>query len=312
MMNPKVSIITPSYNRGDMIEETIKSVLAQNFENIEYIVIDGMSTDNTIEILERYRSEGKLQYVSEKDDGMYYAINKGIRMAQGDIIAYINSDDRYFPWSVQKAVEIFQKYSEINMIYGDSYVVDTIKNGNRLNLYPSFKQSWLPLGGTICQPTVFLRRCVFEKVGVFNTEFKYLADCEFWQRINSIMSQKILKVDEVLAIEYNHDGMIRHTFQEDIKIEKEKLVHMYASKYSGNKVKLLILKLSKERKLWKFIFVNLMEKVIKFKSWRYFLSGYNANINLIKYFFYKLYNIVFVFKKDKKKRGHDLISVMHH
>lgn len=300
MKQTKVSIITPSYNRGHLIEETIKSVLNQSYKNIEYIVVDGMSTDNTIEILETYRKRGALQYISEKDDGMYYAINKGIKMAHGDIIAYLNSDDRYFPWTVQKAVETFQKYPEIDMIYGDSFVVDALTKKNRLNINASYKKYWLPIGGIICQPTVFLRRSVFEKAGFFNTEFRYLADCEFWLRINDIMGHKILKVDEVMAIENNHAGTIRHAFQEGIEIEKEKLMLLYGKEYSWEKIRLFILRLYIERKLWKFVLINMTNHIIPYKSWRNFLSAYNAKLNLLYYFLRKLYKLPLYIKRVRK------------
>lgn len=301
MEYPKVSIITPTYNRGHLIEETIKSILNQSYRNIEYIVVDGMSTDNTVELLEKYKEKGVLRYISEKDDGMYYAINKGIKMAQGDIIAYLNSDDRYFPWTVQRAVEAFQKYNEIDMIFGDSYVFDIPTNRAHMNIYASYKKYWLPIGGVICQPTVFLRRRVFEEVGFFNTGFRYLADCEFWFRVNNTMN--IRKVDEIMAMEYNHAGTIRQTFQEGIKIEKEKLMHMYGKEYFGKKIRLFMLRMYKERKLWKFILINMTKNIVHCKSWGNFLRTHNANVNLLQYFLHKLYILPSFVKKVIKGEG---------
>jgi glycosyltransferase involved in cell wall biosynthesis len=303
MEYPKVSIITPSYNRGHLIEDTIRSVLNQTYTKIEYIVVDGMSTDNTVEILEKYREKGVLRYISEKDEGMYYAINKGIRMAHGNIIAYLNSDDRYFPWTVQKAVEVFQKYNEVDMIFGDSYVIDVSTNRTHMNIYASYKKYWLPLGGVICQPTVFLRRGVFDEVGFFNTGFRYLADCEFWHRINNKKNMKIRKVDEVMAMEYNHDGTIRQIFKNEIKSEKDRLTHMYGREYFGGEIRLFMLRLFRERKLWKFILINLTKKNIHFNSWRNFLTAYNANINLFQYFLHKLYILPSFVKKVRKGEG---------
>lgn len=297
---PKVSIITPTYNRGHLIEDTIKSVLNQTYKNIEYIVVDGMSSDNTVEILKKYRDKGELQYISEKDDGMYYAINKGIKLAHGDIISYLNSDDRYFPWTVQKAVETFQQYREVDMIFGDSLVVDVRNKENRLNIYASFRKYWLPLGGVICQPTVFLRKGVFDKIGLFNNDFKYLADCEFWLRVNISMNMRIRKVDEVMAMEYNHAGTIRQIYQDGIRMEKEKLTRMYGKEYFGIKLRLLLLWLYKERKLWKLIVRDRTKKIINCNSWNNYLSAYDFKFNLFHYLLRKPYKLVSFVKRAIK------------
>lgn len=192
--NLKVSIITPTFNRGNMIKNTIESVCQQLYSNIEYIVVDGGSTDQTIDILDSYRRNGKLTYISRIDQGMYFAINDGVEMATGDIIAYLNSDDLYFPWTVQKAVESFRDNEEVDMVYGDSMVWDLVMGRKYLNIYASYRRYWLAIGGILCQPTVFLRKRVFEKIGYFNTDFKYLADCEFWNRVNSHLDLNISKV----------------------------------------------------------------------------------------------------------------------
>jgi glycosyltransferase involved in cell wall biosynthesis len=287
MINPLVSIITPSYNRGHLIEDTIKSVLDQTYENIEYIVVDGLSTDNTVEILVKYSKEGQLHYISENDEGMYYAINKGIKMARGDIIAYLNSDDRYFPWSVQKAVESFQEHGTIDMIFGDSYVVDIPSNKTHFNIYASYREYWLPLGGVICQPTVFLRRRVFEEVGFFNTEFKYLADCEFWHRVSNSKNMNILKIDEFMAIEYNHAETIRHEFQEDIKMELEKISHLFGKEYNLKKLRQLILWIFREMKLWKLILIDRTKKIKQYESWSNYLKFNDVEFNIMDYFLRK-------------------------
>ena len=119
---PLVSIVTPSYNHGRYIEETIQSVLNQDYPNLEYLVIDGGSSDNTVEILKKY--EGRLTWISEKDRGQADAINKGFRMANGEILAWLNSDDTYLPGAVQHSVRYLEAHSEVAMLYGEGYHID--------------------------------------------------------------------------------------------------------------------------------------------------------------------------------------------
>ncbi len=121
-MNPLVSIITPSFNQGHFIEETIQSVLDQDYPNIEYLVIDGGSTDNTVEILRKY--EGRLKWISEPDGGQSHAINKGFRMARGEIVAWLNSDDTLLPGAITKAAGHLAANRETMMVYGEGYLMD--------------------------------------------------------------------------------------------------------------------------------------------------------------------------------------------
>ena len=123
---PLVSIITPSFNQAKFIEETIKSVLSQDYPNIEHIVVDGNSKDGTLEILKRYASSlgNRFRFISEPDQGQSNAINKGVKMANGDIIGWLNSDDTYFPEAVKKGVNALQAQPELAMVYGKGYYID--------------------------------------------------------------------------------------------------------------------------------------------------------------------------------------------
>ena len=114
---PRISIVTPSYNQGQFIEETIRSVLQQGYPNLEYIIIDGGSTDNSVEIIKKYE-EYLTYWVSEPDDGQYDAINKGFSRATGEIMAWLNSDDMYVPWTFKTVAEIFDKFEFVNWITG--------------------------------------------------------------------------------------------------------------------------------------------------------------------------------------------------
>lgn len=180
----KVSIITICYNRKETIANAVESVLSQDYPDIEYIVIDGNSTDGTKQILQSY--EGKInKFLSEPDKGMYDAINKGLKMATGEIIGLMHSDDEFYDHKVvSKIVELFQKSPSYDGIYGDGVYVtnDTQEKivrdriGGEYN-YKKLKSGWLPL-----HPTVYLKKEVIEKLGYYNLDFKIASDTEFLLR----------------------------------------------------------------------------------------------------------------------------------
>lgn len=131
--SPLISIITPSYNQGRYIEETILSVLNQDYPRVEYLVMDGDSTDNTREILAKYGT--RLTWSSERDGGQADAINTGFRAATGDIFGWINSDDTYLPGALSKIVRYFQTHPDIDLVYGEGHLVDA--DGVILDRYPT-------------------------------------------------------------------------------------------------------------------------------------------------------------------------------
>lgn len=196
MKQPKVSIITPSFNQGRFIEETIRSILTQDYPNIEYIVIDGGSTDNTLEILKKYSD--KIIWKSELDSGQVQAINKGLKMATGEILAWQNADDTYLPYTISTVVDFFQKSPDVGMVYGYFNYID--ENGNFLltKKVIDFNYRQFVCGRfTPNQPTVFFRRSVLEGVGYLNQEFNYSMDREFYCRIGKKF--KIAKIPKVLG-----------------------------------------------------------------------------------------------------------------
>ena len=120
---PLVSIVTPSLNRADLIESTLRSVRSQSYPHVEHIVVDGGSTDGTLAVLRRYEGTYGLRWISEPDHGMYSAINKGLAMARGQVLAYLNSDDLYFPWTVETVVAAFRSHPEADLVHGDVWWV---------------------------------------------------------------------------------------------------------------------------------------------------------------------------------------------
>ncbi len=196
MNYPKISIVTPSYNQGQFIEETLKSVLAQEGDfYLDYIVMDGGSQDNSIEIIKKYEQllkDGQwpvgcrgIQYrwVSERDKGQTDAINKGFDLSTGEILAWLNSDDTYLPGAVKKAVDFFAVHASVGMFYGKSYYVDS--SSKIVGEYPTgeFDLKRIAEFNFISQPSAFFKREVFLAVGGLNTELNYTMDYDLWLRI---------------------------------------------------------------------------------------------------------------------------------
>lgn len=180
---PLVSIITPSLNQGQFIAETINSVLNQSYPYIEYLVVDGGSTDETLGILRSYGD--RLRWVSEPDRGQSSAINKGWQQTKGEIIAWLNSDDIYLPDAISYIVDFLQTHPPIDAIYGDGDYINP--QGRFIRLYPTRPFSYVELVREtfdfIPQPTVFLRRRVLETVGFLDETLNYVMDFDYWLRL---------------------------------------------------------------------------------------------------------------------------------
>ncbi|MBX3016096.1 MAG: glycosyltransferase [Caldilineaceae bacterium] len=181
--------MTPSYQQGRFIEETICSVLEQGYPNLEYIIIDGGSTDETVRIIQKY--EKQLAYwVSEPDQGQAHAINKGLARATGDIFAYLNSDDYYLPGTLARVATYWQTFPAIDLIHGRCrYVDETGKkvseqyaSMNRFEEIIDLWEFWLQNRGFV-QPEVFWTKRVAEQIGPFREDLYYVMDYEYWCRI---------------------------------------------------------------------------------------------------------------------------------
>jgi glycosyltransferase involved in cell wall biosynthesis len=183
---PRMSIVTPSYNQGDFLEETIRSVLLQGYPDLEYIIIDGGSSDQSLDIIRKY--EDWISYwVSEPDRGHVHALNKGFSRVGGHIIAWLNSDDVYYPGVLQRVAEHFEQNGQINVIFGDSWFVD--EKGKEISLYrgverPFIRRLMYWRGWEVPQPTVFIRRSILEEVGLLDESYKYSLDYEWFLRIS--------------------------------------------------------------------------------------------------------------------------------
>jgi glycosyltransferase involved in cell wall biosynthesis len=181
--SPLVSIVTPSYNHAIYLEEALQSVRAQTYPHVEHIVIDGASTDQTLEVLRRYTD--RLRWVSEPDAGQASAINKGFRMARGEIWGWLNADDTLAADAVQIAVQAFLQEPDVMMVYGEGFVIDeTGKRVGRFEYTEPFDLSRLiDVLDYILQPTVFFRREIFQEISMLDESLHWCFDWDLWIRI---------------------------------------------------------------------------------------------------------------------------------
>ena len=202
---PLVSIITPSLNQGRFIEDTIRSVVAQDYPRIEHIVRDGGSTDSTVAILERYRRAGRLSYTSGRDDGQAAAINQGFAHAKGDIVAWLNSDDAYVGTdAVTTIVRAFETHADIDFVYGDFVEIDEHNTVHRVFLRPPFSRERLLRVNYISQPTTFFRRRVVEKLWL-DPSLRYALDLDYWLRASGA-GFRFMHIRKIVAVERLHDS----------------------------------------------------------------------------------------------------------
>jgi glycosyltransferase involved in cell wall biosynthesis len=200
--SPLVSIVTPTYNMARFLEEAIQSVLSQDYRNIEYIVMDGGSTDGSLDILRKY--EGRLRWYSGPDRGQTDAINKGFLQSRGAIFAFLCADDTYLPGAVGKAVRHMLANPGYAGIYGEGYL--TSEAGDILRRYPTrpFDAELLKTECFICQPASFLWREAFAGVGMLDPELQNALDYDLWIRLAK--QHRLLMVDDYLATSRMHYG----------------------------------------------------------------------------------------------------------
>jgi hypothetical protein len=180
---PVASIITPSLNQAAFIEAAIDSVLAQDYPSIEYIVVDGGSTDGTLEILKRYGD--RIRWISEPDAGQSDAIDKGVRLTQGEVLGWLNADDVYLPGALSRAVQAFEQDSNPALVYGQAQDIDIHGHvlGRSRQVEPFSMRRLLEFGDFIVQPAAFFLRPAYQAVGGLDRTLHYCMDYDLWIRL---------------------------------------------------------------------------------------------------------------------------------
>lgn len=210
MKNVKISIVTVCYNMEQYIEKTVLSVINQEYQDLEYIIIDGGSTDNTLSIVNRYKDR-IAHIISEPDKGMYYALKKGLNMASGDVVGWINADDQYFPWTFSVVSEIFSKDSSIMWLSGMSAFSDEkgrlTKIFNHPGARPSryIKNGWFreEVFGYLQQENMFWRKSLYKLAGGLDVKYRYAADFELWTRFANYAEMVMLSVPLAMYLRRN-------------------------------------------------------------------------------------------------------------
>ncbi len=179
---PKFAVITPSFNQGSYIEETIRSVLLQNYPNLEFIIIDGESDDNSAEII-RDHQDHLAYWVSEPDNGQSDAINKGFKIATGEVLTWLNSDDYYLPGTLHKVANYFLEHPDVDCVYGDLHIVD--ENGELLYISKASQYDYRTMlygGARVPQPASFFRKRILDRVGLLDPSLFYTMDIDLFIR----------------------------------------------------------------------------------------------------------------------------------
>lgn len=215
----KISIITICLNNANSIRDTIESVINQSYPNIEYIVIDGGSTDGTAIILDTYKNKIS-RIVSEPDKGLYDAINKGLKLATGDIVGLIHAGDRLFDhFIIEKIAKHFFKY-DIDLMYGHSLIVNSKDQPVRVNKSPEYKRSLVSFGWMPSHQSIYMKRCLLELYGYYNLELHPSSDYEFFLRYFYFNQLNIKRLDE-FVLKFSMGGRSTRNYMNNLKAQKQ-------------------------------------------------------------------------------------------
>ncbi len=223
---PRISIVTPSLNQGEFLEQTIRSVLSQEYPNLEYIVMDGGSSDNTLDILRS--CPGQVKWFSEKDKGQADAINKGLRMVTGEIIAYLNADDLLLPGALEKVSRTFLEHPEAKWVTGKCRIITESRQETRkpITAYKNFwlglhRPSFLFITDYVSQPATFWRASLLDELGYLDESLHYSLDYEYFLRINERYPLVILP-DYLAAFRVHSQSKNAQAFHQNVYVDEDR------------------------------------------------------------------------------------------
>lgn len=220
---PLVSVITVCLNSRKYLEDAIKSLLEQTYPSIEYIILDGGSTDGSIDILNKYRNKID-RIVVEKDNGIFYTMNKGIKLTKGDIVYFLNADDKFYDNEViEKVVAAFEKNKGADFVYGNISVYDPIKDSAYIEKYPYRVSKWLFIRKTIGHPATFFRASCFKKAGYFNESYKIASDYEWYLRALYFNKLKAFHIEKNISI-FRLGGMSTNRKYRDLYFSERRTI----------------------------------------------------------------------------------------
>jgi glycosyltransferase involved in cell wall biosynthesis len=231
-VRPKLTIITPSFNQADFIEKTLQSVLDQDYENLEYIVVDGGSTDGSTDVIRRYE-EQLAWWISEPDRGQTDALNKGLANATGDIVAYINSDDHYLPGAFDAAVDVLERSGAL-WTCGVARFADPagrVDHVWRPKLPRGQRFFWILDSWGVPQASTFWRRQAFERFGLFREDMHYAFDTEFGLRL-ALAGEMPALIDRALAVRVEHEDA-KSSDLAPFRVEMDRFAELHAPSLSA-------------------------------------------------------------------------------
>lgn len=274
MSKPLISIVTPSLNAAQYLGRLLQCIEQQTYPAVEHIVVDGLSTDGSRDILQRCDT-ARHQVIFKQDRSMYEAVNRGITAAHGDILAYLNCDDLYWPTTLTVVAEYFQQHPQCDVLVGDVLSVNPTRQSVFLHVYGKYQHrlSRLAFDQSLGQPSVFFRRRVLQQLGPFDSNLRFVADLEYWMRA----SQRRLvfhKLNKFLSIDCQVAGNLREKYGADLAAELSRVRQRYFQAIGWKKTFL------QKRNYWERIFID---KALEYHADRHFLNSAGVTFDQQRY-----------------------------